>query len=708
MNVWERFLVWLTRPPTPEEPTPLVTAMLKARKAVYAEQYDEALAALTESEALAQEQKQPLLLVDIGLSRADIYIEQERFAEAERVLMETKQLAETTRQRAPQAYTLCSIGVLAQATERPDDARAAYEQALKVARMSKAIGAESRAEAHLADMYLLMEGNASYAIHLFRQALPRLEGLGDIELLPYFLIRLSEALMQIGHVTEAEGVLQNAHAKAGQLGHKRFLRRATLLMASRALEMNSYATAYQHYNEALALYPPALQQSVGYARTLSDLALTMLRTGNALGATNKIREALLISQRVNDRLLTARLNAILGMALHRTNRLDEARTSLQLASPDLPNDAFGLTAHRTLAQVLAAQNQPEAAVDAYQQAHRMALAARLPLEAAHTQMQLARFYEQKRDLKSALDQAQAAYALYEQESAHGRMALAACFMGSVREQMGQGKRGLKDYEQALTRLSYIQDEAQKAAVLAQCANAYTDAGDMESAESFFQQAIEIAKRIGDSATEAAYRIDYGRFLLLVNDIRPAVTTLLEGRMLAEPLHLPRLIALQSDSIAQCSRVLDTLEAALTLHDEALDRAAQLKDAMLEAEFQLHKGQTLFLMKRETEAAVLLYRALYTIRAQEHPGLLIEALTLLAETELNTQPDKAAEKLQEAATLVQGSYSKRLLVGVRRVQAELLAKQGDPEKARETWLEVESLMKMLRRPITPPAWLTSPS
>lgn len=705
MNLWQRFFVWLTRPPTPEEPTPLMATMLIARRAMYAEQYDEALLALEEAERLAQEQNDPTRIVDLVLSRADVYIELGRYDEAEQILNETRQRMETTKLRAPQAYTLCTLGVLAQARGRIEDARTAYEQALKIARGARALGAESRAEAHLADVYLL-EGNASYAIHLFRQAIPRLEGLGDIELLPYFLIRLSEAMIQIGHTAEAEGVLQNAHLKASQLNHRRYIRRATLLMASRSLEAGSYSTAYQQFNEAIALYPASLQQSMGYARTLADLALTMLRTNNALGAVNKVREGLLIAQKGDDNALKARLNAILGMAQYRTGRLDDALIALQQASPDLPNDAFGLAAHRTLATVLTSQGKHDEAVEAYQRAHRMALAARLPMEAAHTQMQLARFYEQRRDLKSALDQAQAAFAIYEQETAHGRMALTLCFMGEVREQMGNGKRGLKDYEQALTRLSYIQDEGQKAAVLAMCANAYTEAGDMESAESFFQQAIEIAKRQGESATEAAYRIDYGRFLLLVNDISPAVASLLEGRMLAEPLHLPRLVAIQSDRIAQCSRVLDTLEAALTLHDEALDRSAQLKDALLEAEFQLHKGHTLHLLNRATEAAVLLYKALYTIRTKEHPPLLVEALTLLAETELATQPEKAAEKLQEAATLVQGSYSKRLLVGVRRVQADLYAQQGDLEKAKETWTEVESLLKMLRMPITAPEWMTA--
>lgn len=705
VNLWQRFLVWLTRPPTPEEPTPLMATMLIARRAMYAEQYDEALLALEEAERLAQEQADPTRIVDLVLSRADIYIEQGRFAEAEQIILETNQRMDAARLRAPQAYTLCTQGVLAQAMGRTEEARAAYEQAIKLAHTARALGAESRAEAHLADVYLL-EGNASYSIHLFRQALPKLEGLGDIELLPYFLIRLSEAMLQIGHTAEADGVLQNAHLKASQLNHRRFIRRAMLLMGSRSLEASSYSTAYQQFNEALTLYPAHLQQSVGYARTLADLALTMLRTNNALGAVNKVREGLLIAQRVDDKQLTARLNAILGMAQHRTSRLDESRTALQLASPDLPNDAFGLAAHRSLATVLASQGQYDEAIDAYQRAHRMALAARLPMEAAHTQMQLARFYEQRRDLKSALDQAQAAYALYEQENTHGRMALTSCFMGDVREQMGHGKRGLKDYEQALTRLSYIQDEGQKAAVLAMCANAYTDAGDMDSAESFFQQAIEIAKSLGESATESAYRIDYGRFLLLVNDITPAVAALLEGRMLAEPLHLPRLIALQSDRIAQCSRVLDTLEAALTLHDEALDRSAQLKDVLLEAEFQLHKGHTLHLLDRTTEAAVLLYKALYTIRSKEHPPLLTEALTLLAETEMATQPDKAAEKIQEAAALVQNSYSKRLLVGVRRVQADLYAQQGDLDKAKETWVEVESLLKMMRMPVITPQWMTT--
>src|SRR5829696_7827100 len=133
VNLWQRFLVWLTRPPTPEEPTPFMATMLIARRSMYAEQYDEALLALEEAEKLAQEQNDPTRIVDLVLSRADIYIEQGRFAEAERIILDMKQRMETSRLRAPQAYTLCTLGVLAQAMGRIEDARTAYEQALKVA-----------------------------------------------------------------------------------------------------------------------------------------------------------------------------------------------------------------------------------------------------------------------------------------------------------------------------------------------------------------------------------------------------------------------------------------------------------------------------------------------------------------------------------------------------------------------------------------------
>ena len=55
---------------------------------------------------------------------------------------------------------------------------------------------------HLADTYL-HDGNASYAAHLLREALPKLTMPSDVEMSSYFVGLLGQALIQNGQ--EAEG-----------------------------------------------------------------------------------------------------------------------------------------------------------------------------------------------------------------------------------------------------------------------------------------------------------------------------------------------------------------------------------------------------------------------------------------------------------------------------------------------------------------------
>jgi tetratricopeptide (TPR) repeat protein len=133
-----------------------------ARSLKWAGQYDEALAELDKAAEMAKVANFDTPLAAIALHRVDIFIAQEKWDEAESLLGDLKAEAETHNEQAQLAYILVTWGTLAQAQGNWDAARDYYEQGLELARESGSLGAEGRAQSHLADTYL-REGNASFA-----------------------------------------------------------------------------------------------------------------------------------------------------------------------------------------------------------------------------------------------------------------------------------------------------------------------------------------------------------------------------------------------------------------------------------------------------------------------------------------------------------------------------------------------------------------
>src|SRR5690606_12888831 len=123
-----------------------------------------------------------------------------------------------------------------------------------------------------------------------------------------------------------------------------------------------------------------------------------------------------------------------------------------------------------------------------------------------------------------------------------------CDIGGARRFLGQGRRAMKEYEQALMMLSSVDDWATRGVVISNAAIAYADLGDTESAEAFFDEAIEIANRLEDHAAEATRRGNYGWFLLSTGRPQRAIVTLEQALRLSEQEGLQLQIAIQTDNL----------------------------------------------------------------------------------------------------------------------------------------------------------------
>lgn len=708
MNLLERFIVWMTTK-KPEPRSPLARLLAQARQAQYDERYEESITLLDEAETLASAGHDVTALVDITLSKADNLIYLKRYAEAETLIVALKQRTEAASHRAPLAYALCSLGTLAQAQGELAEARLLFERARQIAHSVRAVGAESRAAAHLADI-ALREGSASYALHLLREALPLLETSGDTELLPYFLLQMARACFIIGSTPEGERLLHTALEKSTAAGHRYYMRQSYLRLAEQAIAGGQWQKAGEHTTAALATFPADAQSGADFAAALCQMSQILLQQGELDAGTARAQQAVEIATRLDDAPLRYLAGLHLGIAHSQNEQYAAALPLLQAAAPPaappLP-PALAQEVLHALARALAAPGDTAAAQAVYRQAIDTATRAGHMLPAARALVASGSLYERTRQLAEAQTQYQAALQHYEQAYEHGEVARLHCILGALREQMHQGKRALKDFEQALTRLSYLHDAATRGTVLARVAGAYADYGDMDSAESFFQEAITLAQQTGDRAAEAERRTHYGRFLTSIGDARPAIVALMEAAAFARPHHLTLLLALQADGLATAQRLLHDAHQAQLHHEEALSLLATLPEPAWRAACQVNQAHTWLLQGQPEPAAALFTAALATGRSDSYPALVVRGLAGLARIDLlQGQPDTALPRLTEAAALAQQSYSRRLQAEVKLLHSQYQALLGETAAAQTDWQEAEKLMKILRMPFSRPEWIAS--
>jgi tetratricopeptide (TPR) repeat protein len=250
--------------------------------------------------------------VAIALQQADIYILQKRWAEAEQLLWRTQQAAQGSKQKTLMVYTLCQLGLLAQAQGDWAKARYFYERALNVSRVAGTDSAEARAKGHLADTYL-HEGNASYAVHLLDEALPTLHLDGDMEFVSYFSGRLGEALIQMGQEARGLQLLKRALRLAEQLGQRRYERQWALALGERALVAGHHREAYIHYKQALALFNTGAFHRPQHVMALCQMSRTCLYLRLVEEGLQYAQQAYELGADVDE--MRVQVRAALGMAL---------------------------------------------------------------------------------------------------------------------------------------------------------------------------------------------------------------------------------------------------------------------------------------------------------------------------------------------------------------------------------------------------------
>jgi Tfp pilus assembly protein PilF len=682
---------------TPSIRQTLSVLLDNARRAQYAEEYEQAQSLLQRASELADQEQDRRAQIDITLSRADVAIAGGSYELASHLLEQLRKESEERQQRAPLAYTLSSLGLIAQKQQRWDEARNYFEMARNTATAIRADGASGRATGHLADVYL-QEGNFSYAAYLLNEALPRLRRSGDRELLGYFQGQLARAMFGSGQDEAALATLRAAIESAFAIRHRSQLRYLHQFYGSEQLKRGDFSTARQHLEQALALY--SSEPTPEKARLLSDLSKVCLSTGEPQSALTYAIDALQTASALQQEAIIRHARGVLGLAKLENGDPQQALELLQAAVQDTDTDSNAFNIRRRIARLLLEQNQPAQAEQLLRSIIEQACQQH-PAEAARAAAQLATIQQQRHEYRAAIESARQAQSFFDAATLRPQALQTQCDVAMLYMEMGDGRMAQREYAQVLESLSAIRDPEIRGSILANSANAYTDLGDIESAEEFYKEAIALAHNAGQTALEARRRGNYGRFLALTNRPRQALIELQEATQQSSSAGLAHEQAVQKGNIALALAASGDHESALLRYEEADQELALLPDPVFRACFLAHSADSCVLLGQLQAASTRYEQALQTAKATQQHALSIHALLGLAEIAILSEDLQTARShLLEAEPLAKRSASRRLIARWYEAHAALLDLQQQPAQAESARQEAARLRTIMRMPPAP--------
>ena len=676
----------------------------KARRAQYAEQYDEALDHLAGAMEIAEDEYNSRAKIDISLSRADILIAQKDYNTAWFVLEELRDDSESRHLNAPLAYSLCSLGVIEQAQGNLNAAQELFEKARETAEKINTDGASGRAAAHLGDVYL-EQGNASYAVYLLEDAIVKLNRSGDRELLGYFLGKIGLAQIASGQIEQGEVRLQRGLDLAVNIKHHAQMRYLNTLLGEQAIKNNQFRRAKKYIEDALSLYSDPPPETADYASLLCQLIKATLHQGEHELAQKYAEQGLALAEKLVQDNLVAMAKAAIGLAMQANNDknalpyLRDAATAYE----DIGADSFYIDILRNLAAAQIKAGDEASGISTYEQA--IDKAQDLPLEAARTHSDLADLYAGKRQLRKAIEQWQEAMRLYQDVSQTGLVARARCDIAAMYDQLGDGRLAQREYGNELEMLGQIDDASTRGLVLANVAAAYSEYGDIESAQDFFKESIEIAQRTRNPAAEALRRGNYGRLLALTNRPKLALPQLNQAQRKSEEHNLPVQAAIMTGNIGLAYAHMNDVSAAIERYKLALSQLAELDAPHREAYVYANLGDVM-LSQNDIDNAETHYDKSFEL-AQDNEMVDILIQTVIGKVQIAILQDDletAESKLNNLVPIANRQNYRRLLALIEQTWSQLYAKQGKTDEAQSAWDEAKKIRSVMRMSPIAPDWL----
>jgi tetratricopeptide (TPR) repeat protein len=289
-------------------------------------------------------------------------------------------------------------------------------------------------------------------------------------------------------------------------------------------------------------------------------------------------------------------------------------------------------------------------------------------------------YQAQGNLTLALEKWAEALGLYEQANATVPMARLLCDIGVTRRQLLGLNAAIQSFERATMLLSSVKDLNTRGFVLSNVANLYTELGDIDTARSFYQEAIYLARQAANRRLESLRLGNLGWFNIMVGQPEEALRLLQEALQISQTLNDALMVAVQTSNLGLAQHDLKRFSDAEESFREAIRAAETVTDAFTEkrweALFRSNLGRTLNAQQRYDEALEQLTQALSLSRAIGDQEITARVLVRMAEAYLQQgQPDLAEPLLHESELIARK-------IGYRRAEAECYVAQAALASARQ--------------------------
>ncbi|MEP0763466.1 MAG: tetratricopeptide repeat protein, partial [Chloroflexota bacterium] len=524
---------------------------------------------------------------------ASVYVDRCDFDTARPALDEALQIARE--QDDPRALARClnNLGSFYAAQEQWGVAQTYHQQALDEARRSNHAEGIALTLENLAQDYL-QQDNPSYAQHLLKEAVVIAQAGGLRRIAPRVVGLLAEATLAVGERANAQKLLQQAVYLAHQAGQEEQELRWLQVLARVELGNGEFTQAISHLQAAENLALRLGNQPVEFfMNSALDLTAAYQRSGNSAQAEEYATRALAQARSTGNAAHEAMALTRLGMAAHGMGDFARAQSFLDEAlafyeDGRLDDRGEHLQILLTLGTSAMRLGDQERAMGYVQRALVLTGEGVEPNRQAEAYHLLGSLANQRGDRNAALEHWGEALRLLENGQGtahHAQIARLRCDVAQARRESGDLKGALDEYEKALVLLNHITHPPTRGLVLANAATLYTELGDVDTAQAFYDEAISIAQASGDRRAESLRLGNLGWFYSLTGRPQMAIDRLERALALSRELDDMLMIAVQTNNLARTYYFLEDYSTARTLFKQATAAATSLGNVRWLALFQ---------------------------------------------------------------------------------------------------------------------------
>ena len=437
-----------------------------------------------------------------GMMRGALLGKMDRREEAVEALKKTLPLARESKNVAFEGMVLCDLARQHEALGQVDEAKAAYEEALQLARRSKAMAK--------------LEGEV-------------LGKLGGLE-------------QKLGHIDKALELMEQALGIARREKDRTTEASTLLNIGSLWGDRGDTARALGYHEEALAIYRDA-NNRMGTVSALNSCAIDNKNLGRYRRALELYQEALERAQAIKARSTIATLQDNIGTVLRLIGRWNEAmklHNAALVVHRELKSPAGEAMVLNHLGIAARVQGDTELALERFDEGLKIAVALRSPSQTATLLANKANALSDGGRYDEAIASYETSLEIYRRLGDRRGIAANLMNLSNLYKHMGGHRLLQAAREEALEMARATRDPSLEASALALLGKALSGQGKHEEGAALLEQALGLMPE--DSAERASIHVDLALYLVGRDDTRGAVSHAKRAEQIAEGTSQPQMHA----------------------------------------------------------------------------------------------------------------------------------------------------------------------